>query len=193
MAVAQGEGDHPGPDGLGHLDRADHRLFGAVAQVPDPVRVGGRHHPDLIPGLHTQLFGVPGVEDDAVLRHEIGQIGMGDGARLGVEDIPLGDQVERVARTQPGRLVAQGIGHRHVAGHAIVRLAGEGVLAARGFLLVEVDQLAVLVGHLLTLVGHTLAVEAAAAVEHGHHLRPGRTDDPLPALRIEDVFGQMAP
>jgi len=160
-------------------------------QVPDPVGIGGRKNLDLVAALQPQLFCVRGVDDDAVFRHGVGQVLVADGARLGHAYVPLGDQVQIVPLGLFQRFPVQSVGDRYVAAHAMVGLACEGILALGGLLLVEVDLLAPLVGHVVPLVGGFLAVEAATPIEQVDHLLPVGAGNSFPALGIEDVFGQV--
>ena len=57
-AVAQGEGDHPGPDPFQDLDLALIGIPPSVAEVPDALAVAGRDHLDLVPVFHTEPLGV---------------------------------------------------------------------------------------------------------------------------------------
>jgi hypothetical protein len=67
-------------------------------------------------------------------------------------DIALGNEMEGIALGKFFSILAHGVGNRYKAGHAIKGLAGEGILAAGGFFLIEINQFPVFVGNMVILL-----------------------------------------
>ncbi len=142
--------------------------------------------------MEAKPGGVGGVHGDGIFQHHRVQPVVGDGAALALENGAVGDEVEVVAGGEFVDRLAGEVGLGPVMGIAPVVLAVAGVALFCSLFLVDAEEFAVGVGQLVAGGDPGMVLEAAAAVQHVHDLRPeGIADKLLPVRGVEDSCGQM--